>query len=62
MSRPLPRPAAERSESSQRCFDTKLKLFAVLLADLSLKETYVVVHEIHEQLKDDLQRRRVTLQ
>jgi hypothetical protein len=34
----------------------------VLLADLSLEEACVVVHEIHEQLKDDLQRCRVTLQ
>ena len=62
MSRPLPRPLLTDQESSQRCFDAKLKLFAVLLADLSLEEACVVVHEIHEQLMDDLQRRRVTLQ
>ena len=48
-------------ESSQRCFDTKLKLFAVLLANLSLEEACCVVHEVREQLMDDLQRRRVTL-
>ena len=36
--------------------------FALLLANLSLGEACVVVHEVREQLMDDLQRRRVTLQ
>ena len=52
----------ERSESSSRCFDVKVQLFALLLGRLSLEEACVVVHEVHEQLMDDLQRRRVTLQ
>ena len=42
--------------------DAKVQLFALLLARLSLEEACVVVHEVHEQLMDDLQRRRVTLQ
>jgi hypothetical protein len=39
-----------------------VQLFALLLANLSLGEACVVVHEVREQLMDDLQRRRVTLQ
>jgi hypothetical protein len=49
-------------ESSQRCFDAKVQLFALLLGRLTLEEACCVVHEVREQLLEDLQRRRVTLQ
>ena len=63
MSHLPPRPLLRNDrESSSRCFDVKVQLFALLLGRLSLEEACVVVHEVHEQLMDDLQRRRVTLQ
>jgi len=39
-----------------------VQLFALLLGRLSLEVACGVVPEVHEELMDDLKRRRVTLQ
>jgi hypothetical protein len=47
---------------ARRLADAKLRLFAILFADLSLAEAVTVSSEIYEVLRDDLQRREARLQ
>jgi hypothetical protein len=47
---------------AHRLADAKLRLFAILFADLSLEEAVRVSGEVYEVLHDDLQRREARLQ